>query len=454
MAGVDVDFVQRGGGLGIHAARPHEAQGAIDLVGEGLEPLALGAAGHELLGPRVDPGQVGEAALGEGPQQVQRRGRLVVGLHQPLRVRQAGGHRRRLAVDDVAPEARQLGAVHDLGGRGAGLGELAGDAADLHDGHPDGVGEHHRHLQDHPELLPDADRGEVVEALGAVAGLEEEGVAGRHLGERALQGPSLAGEDQRRVGADLLDGALQVGLVGPVGLLCSGEGPPRRRGPWACHGTSVPGRAGYRNAVTGRAPMRLRTRTGRRSPGGRTAAAGRGGGPRGDPAARWGTRSAQATRIRAASSRRSSTARLTSRRAASAVTPRSSPTSRKLFGLAVEEAEPGLHGVAGPTVERVEQLVEQLPVDPGQHGRLGRDRHRRRSGRPGWRRRRRPRHLSSDTGVVRRCSWAFSGSSSSPSVPVWRSAARRLAARSPGMRTRLAFWSRARPMAWRIQKVA
>ena len=36
----------------------------------------------------------------------------------------------------------------------------------------------------------------------------------------------------------------------------------------------------------------------------------------------------------------------------------------------------------------------------------------------------------------------------------WRSAARRLAERSPGRRTRLAFWSRARPMAWRIQNVA
>ena len=62
--------------------------------------------------------------------------------------------------------------------------------------------------------------------------------------------------------------------------------------------------------------------------------------------------------------------------------------------------------------------------------------------------------LSSDAVEVSRCSSAFSGSSVSVSPPAWRNAERRLAARSPGMRIRLPFWSSARPMAWRIQNVA
>ena len=179
VARVDVDLVElRRCDSSVDPAGPHEAQGPLDLVGERLVALPSGAAGHELLRPRVDPGQVGEAALGERPQQVQRRRRLVVGLHEPLRVGHAGRGGRGLGVDDVAAEAGELGPVDELGGRRAGLGELAGDPSHLHHGHADRVGEHDRHLQDDLELLPDADGREVVEALRAVAGLEEEGVAG------------------------------------------------------------------------------------------------------------------------------------------------------------------------------------------------------------------------------------------------------------------------------------
>ena len=47
-----------------------------------------------------------------------------------------------------------------LGRRRAGLGELAGDAADLHDGHAERVGQHDRHLQDDAQLLADVVGGE------------------------------------------------------------------------------------------------------------------------------------------------------------------------------------------------------------------------------------------------------------------------------------------------------
>ena len=76
----------------------------------------------------------------------------------------------------------QLDAVDGLGGGRAGLGELAGDAPDLHDGHAGRVGEHDRHLQDDLELVADGVGREGVERLGAVAGLEQERLAVGDLG--------------------------------------------------------------------------------------------------------------------------------------------------------------------------------------------------------------------------------------------------------------------------------
>ena len=132
VAGVEVDLVQAG--LGCSVSMPqarHEPQGPVDVVGHAVVAPALGARRHELLVPLVDLGQVGEAALGERPQQVQRRRRLVVGLHQPVGVGHAGRRGRRDVVDHVAAERRQLDAVDGLGVGRAGLGELAGDAPDL-----------------------------------------------------------------------------------------------------------------------------------------------------------------------------------------------------------------------------------------------------------------------------------------------------------------------------------
>src|SRR3712207_8350128 len=51
---------------------------------------------------------------------------------------------------------------------------------------------------DDAELVPDGVGRERLERLGAVAGLEQEGLAPRHRAERRRQGPRLAGEDERR----------------------------------------------------------------------------------------------------------------------------------------------------------------------------------------------------------------------------------------------------------------
>ena len=51
-------------------------------------------------------------------------------------------------VDDLAEERRQLDVALGLDGGGAGLGELTGDTADLHDRQTTRVREYDRHLED------------------------------------------------------------------------------------------------------------------------------------------------------------------------------------------------------------------------------------------------------------------------------------------------------------------
>ena len=104
---------------------------------------------------------------------------------------------------------------------------------DLDHRHAGAVGQHHGHLQDDLELVPDAVGGEVVERLGAVAGLEEEGLAGGHLGQAAVQAPGLAGEDQRGQRGQRLQGWFERVLVGPFRLL------GRPAGPASCIGVQV-----------------------------------------------------------------------------------------------------------------------------------------------------------------------------------------------------------------------
>ena len=108
------------------------------------------------------------------------------------------------------------------------LGELPGDAAHLDHRHAGGVGQHHRHLQDDLELVPDGVGGELGEGLGAVAGLEQEGVAVGHVGQLRGEVARLAGEDERRQGGQPRLGLLEGVRVGPLRLLRRGELPPGR----------------------------------------------------------------------------------------------------------------------------------------------------------------------------------------------------------------------------------
>ena len=80
----------------------------------------------------------------------------------------------------------QLDAVARLGGRGARLGELAGDAADLQRRDARAVREHDRHLEDDLQLVADVVGREVGERLGAVARLQQEALALAHARQARL----------------------------------------------------------------------------------------------------------------------------------------------------------------------------------------------------------------------------------------------------------------------------
>ena len=197
VAGVEVDLAEVGQGVAVDAACGHELHGPVDLVGQGLVALAGGAGRHELAVPLVDAREGGEAALGERPEEVQRGGGPVVGREEALGVGGALPGCEADVVDDVPAECRQLDAVDGLGVAGTRLGELSGDATDLHHRYPGEVGEDDCHLQDDTQSVPDG-VSDGVEGLGAVAGLQEEGIAVGHGGQPLGQLTGLAGEDQRR----------------------------------------------------------------------------------------------------------------------------------------------------------------------------------------------------------------------------------------------------------------
>ena len=138
-------------------------------------------------------------------------------------------------VDHVSAEDGQLHATDRLGCIRAWLGELTGDAADLHDGHAHRVREHHGHLQDDTQLLADVDCGEFLETLCAVTCLEEERISTRHLSERGKERARLASEHEWRKSGDLLQRAVEFTGIGPIRLLHGRERLPCRGCPRAAH---------------------------------------------------------------------------------------------------------------------------------------------------------------------------------------------------------------------------
>jgi len=114
MAGVELHRTEL---PGVSPARVHERDRPVDLVRQLLIALPGRTAGHEVLVPGVHLAQVGVAAAGQGPAQVQGGRRAVIRLKQAARVRRPRRGRGLDAVDRIAPVDRTFHAVPHLSGR-------------------------------------------------------------------------------------------------------------------------------------------------------------------------------------------------------------------------------------------------------------------------------------------------------------------------------------------------
>ena len=197
MAGIEARHLELRLVLDIDAAGFHEIERLANAVGNRLVLFGPGAAAHEIQRPLVHLPQIGIAAGGEGAQQVQRGGRLAVGAHHAHGVVAAAFGREIDAVDVVAVIAGQFHPADRLGRGAARLGKLARHARHLHYRHLAGISEHGSHLQDHAQRVADIVRREFGEAFGAVAALQQEGIARRHIAQLGLQRARFARKDQR-----------------------------------------------------------------------------------------------------------------------------------------------------------------------------------------------------------------------------------------------------------------
>ena len=212
MAGVDLGGLQV---AVVDPARAHERQPAVDLTGQRLVAGARRRGPDELAVPVVHQMQRRQARRRQGTHQVHRGARVRVGAHQPGRIVLAHRGVRREAVDHVAAVGLQTERVDVRRPR---LGVLPRDAGHLDHRHARAVGQHHRHLQQRADVGADVRFGVVDERLGAVAALQQEGLAARDVGQLALELLDLRGHRDRRHA--LQHGPHRLGLFGiPAGLL-------------------------------------------------------------------------------------------------------------------------------------------------------------------------------------------------------------------------------------------
>ncbi len=232
MAGVEVGLAQRVVGLRRDAHRAHEIHGLGDAVGQRLVAFALRAVGDEAHHPAMYVLEAGIAALREGAKKVERRRGLAVSHLLTRRIGHTRGGVEVGAVDDVATVGGQRHAVLGLVVGRARLGELAGDAADLHHRLGAGEGQNDRHLQEYAEEVADVVRAMFGKAFGAVAALEEERIARGNLGELLLQLARLTCKNERRKGRETAFDILEHGSVRIGRNLLDGLVSPRIRRPF------------------------------------------------------------------------------------------------------------------------------------------------------------------------------------------------------------------------------
>ena len=212
--------------LEVDARCTHELDRTVNILGQRLV-ARVGRVRHETLIPAVHLTQVRVAALREGADQVQRRGRVVIQRQEALRVRltRLGGELE--GVYGVATVAGQSDAVARFHIRRTRLGVLAGDTADLDDRQRGTVRQDDRHLQQRLNLQAHVVSRRLGEGLGAVSAHQDEGLAAGSRTHPRAQIVYLPGEHERRLAAQLRRHITEVLRVRVGRLLGSVQATPR-----------------------------------------------------------------------------------------------------------------------------------------------------------------------------------------------------------------------------------
>jgi len=163
--------------------------------------------------------QIGKAALHQGADEIQSKGRALIAAQQQLRIGRASFRSELRAVDVVAAETGEGDAVARFFVGGARLGILAGETADADDRFLRAHHQNQAHLQQHLEHVGDAAGSAGGEAFGAIAGLQDEARSGGGLSQLLPQLHDFPTGDQGRQDAQLIKDAAERRGVRIFGLL-------------------------------------------------------------------------------------------------------------------------------------------------------------------------------------------------------------------------------------------
>jgi hypothetical protein len=142
--------------------------------------------------------QVGESAVDQRAHEIQRERGALIAAQQQFRIRFALRGREARPIDVVAAIARQRHAVARFGVGRTRLGVLAGEAADANHRLLQALQQHQAHLQQDLQAPRDVVRFAVLEALGAIAALQQKLLAALRQRELRAQRLDLPGDHQRR----------------------------------------------------------------------------------------------------------------------------------------------------------------------------------------------------------------------------------------------------------------
>ena len=211
--------------------RLEEVQGIGDRSHDRVVFVGHRRMAHPVQVPVFRMVQVGESAVDQRSDEVQRQCRALVAAQYEVRVRHPVVRRERAAVDEVAAETGQRLPVACLRVGRPRFGVLPGHASNADYRLFQPVQDYEAHLQQDLELRYDVLGRAFVESLGTVATLQDERFTALRPREFVLERVDFPRGHQRRQPAQLGDGALERSLVRVGRLLRGRQRLPARRVP-------------------------------------------------------------------------------------------------------------------------------------------------------------------------------------------------------------------------------